>query len=109
LHDAAPDVFVSVNQADAEALGVVDGDRVRIVSRRGSVVAPAKVGDLVPAGVVFLPFHYGDLGERHAANTLTPSIWDPVSQQPVQKMAAVRLEPVAETATKAWWHAEPSA
>ena len=108
LDDAARDVFVSLNQADADSLGVVDGDRVRIVSRRGSVVAPAKVGDIVPAGVVFVPFHYGDLGEEHAANNLTPSLWDPVSQQPVQKIAAVRLEPVADATTRAWWQVEAS-
>jgi predicted molibdopterin-dependent oxidoreductase YjgC len=108
LDDAAPDVFVSLNRADADSLGVVDGDRVRIVSRRGSVVAPAKVGDSVPAGVVFVPFHYGDLGEEHAANNLTPSLWDPVSQQPVQKIAAVRLEPVADATTRAWWQVEAS-
>jgi predicted molibdopterin-dependent oxidoreductase YjgC len=108
LHDAAPEVFVSMNQADADSLGVVDGDRVRIVSRRGWVVAPAKVGNIVPAGVVFVPFHYGDLGEEHAANNLTPSVWDPVSQQPVQKAAAVRLEPVAAATARAWWDVEAS-
>jgi ferredoxin-nitrate reductase len=63
----------------------LDGDHVRIVSRRGSVVAPAKVGDVVPPGVVFVPFHYGDLGEEHAANSLTPDVSDPVSKQQFRK------------------------
>jgi anaerobic selenocysteine-containing dehydrogenase len=106
LHDAAPEVFVAVNAADADRLGVLDGDRVRLVSRRGSVIAPAKVGDVVPPGVVFVPFHYGDLGEEHAANSLTPATWDPVSQQPVQKIAAVRIEPLQTPATRAWWQLE---
>jgi ferredoxin-nitrate reductase len=106
LHDAAPAVFVAVNTADANRIGVLDGDRVRIVSRRGSVVAPAKVGDIVPAGVVFVPFHYGDLGEESAANNLMAALWDPVSQQPVQKMAAVRIELIETTATRAWWQRE---
>ena len=39
LQDAAPQAFVSLNPTDADQLGVVDGDRVRIVSRRGAVVA----------------------------------------------------------------------
>ncbi len=99
-------MFVAVNSADAGRAGVVDGDRVRIVSRRGSVVAPAKVGDVMPPGVVFIPFHYGDLGEEHAANNLTPAAWDPVSQQPVQKIAAVRLERIQTTAARAWWQME---
>jgi ferredoxin-nitrate reductase len=106
LQDAAPDVFVAVNEADAAHLGVLDGDRVRVVSRRGSVVAPAKVGDVVPPGVVFVPFHYGDLGEEHAANNLMPQSWDPVSKQPVQKFAAVRIERVETTSTRSWWQLE---
>jgi anaerobic selenocysteine-containing dehydrogenase len=90
-----------VNEADANRFGVLDGDRVRIVSRRGTVIAPAKVGDIVPPGVVFVPFHYGDLGEEHAANNLMPQTWDPVSKQPVQKIAAVRIEPFETTVTPA--------
>ena len=106
LHEAAPGVFVAMNRADADRIGVLDGDRVRIISRRGSVIAPAKVGEVVPPGVVFVPFHYGDLGEEHAANNLTPPTWDPVSKQPVQKIAAVRIELIETTATRAWWQLE---
>ena len=108
LHAAAPGVFVAVNGADANRVGVTDGDRVRIVSRRGSIVAPAKVGDVVPPGVVFVPFHYGDLGEEQAANSLTPQTWDPVSKQPVQKIAAVRIERLEMTTSPAWWQREES-
>jgi ferredoxin-nitrate reductase len=103
LHEAAPSVFVSVNRHDAERLGIDDGDVVRIVSRRGTIVAPAKVGNIVPAGVIFIPFHYGELGEEHAANTLMPQTWDPVSKQPIQKIAAVRLEPIGATVERRWW------
>ena len=109
LQEAAPDVFVAINAADADRLAVLDGDRVRVVSRRGSVVALAKVGDVVPPGVVFLPFHYGDLGEQHAANSLTPPLSDPASKQPVQKIAAVRIERMETTASRAWWQREESA
>jgi anaerobic selenocysteine-containing dehydrogenase len=108
LHAAAPGVFVAINATDANRIGLLDGDRVRIVSRRGSIVAPAKVGDVVPPGVVFVPFHYGDLGEEHAANNLTPQVWDPVSQQPMQKLAAVRIERIETTTSRAWWQVEES-
>ncbi|HEX8030826.1 MAG TPA: nitrate reductase, partial [Vicinamibacterales bacterium] len=47
LNEAAPGVFISVNDADADRAGILDGDLVRLVSRRGTVVAPAKVGDVV--------------------------------------------------------------
>jgi predicted molibdopterin-dependent oxidoreductase YjgC len=72
------------------------------------VIAPAKVGEVVPAGVVFVPFHYGDLGEEHAANNLTPQVSDPVSKQPVQKVVAVRVERMETTMEPAWWQAEES-
>ena len=85
---------------------VLDGDHVRVVSRRGIVAGPAKVGTIVPPGVVFVQFHYGELGEEHAANNLTPAAWDPVSKQPVQKAAAVRLERMEGTTMRAWWQSE---
>jgi ferredoxin-nitrate reductase len=103
LHEAAPAVLVSVSRQDATRLGIADGDSVRIVSRRGAIVAPAKVGDVVSAGVIFIPFHYGELGADHAANTLMPRVWDPASKQPVQKLAAVRLERLPITMEKRWW------
>ena len=103
LEAAAPGVFVAINSRDAERLRVADGDMVRVVSRRGTVVAPAKVGEVVPAGVVFVPFHYGEIGQSHAANNLTPAAWDPVSNQPVQKLAAVRVELVRSTMSPTWW------
>jgi anaerobic selenocysteine-containing dehydrogenase len=103
LHEAAPSAFVSVSRHDADALGIGDGDSVRIASRRGSVVVPAKVGDSVPAGVVFIPFHYGELGADSAANNLMPRAWDPVSKQPIQKMAAVRLQKAGAAEERPWW------
>jgi anaerobic selenocysteine-containing dehydrogenase len=92
LHDAAPNAFVSMSREDAERDGIDDGQRVRVISRRGSVVVPAKVGDVMPPGVVFLPFHYGELSGESGVNQLMPNHWDPASKQPVQKLAAVRIE-----------------
>jgi ferredoxin-nitrate reductase len=52
----------------------------------------------VREGVVFVPFHYGywDRGpgadHMRAANELTLTSWDPVSKQPIFKVAAVRIE-----------------
>ena len=42
---------------------LLDGDISpgRLAARH--VVAPAKVGESVPAGVVFVPFHYGAIGQ----------------------------------------------
>jgi ferredoxin-nitrate reductase len=101
LDAEAPEVWVELSAADAEMLGVVEGDRIRVRSRRGVVEAPARIGGARP-GVVFIPFHYGywDLAEHavpsdgpgRAANELTLTSWDPVSKQPIFKAAAVRVE-----------------
>ena len=95
LQAAAPDVFVELCRADADRLGVEDGDPVEVASRRGTVRGPVRVGDILP-GHVFIPFHYGywdDAGDQphRAANELTISAWDPVSKQPVFKYAAVQV------------------
>jgi ferredoxin-nitrate reductase len=80
---------------DAARHGIGEGDPVRITSRRGSVRAPARLGG-VRQGVVFVPFHYGywdrtdDVPDR-AANEMTVTAWDPVSKQPIFKVAAVRV------------------
>jgi ferredoxin-nitrate reductase len=97
LHDAAPSMFVAVNVEDAARLAIADGDIVRVRSRRGSLTGPVRTGDVVPPGVVFIPFHYGDIGEDSAANALTSKLEDPASKQPVQKLVAVRLEAVVRT------------
>jgi anaerobic selenocysteine-containing dehydrogenase len=100
LQDAAPQPWVELSAFDAQALGISDGDWVRVASRRGAVDAPARVrGNR--AGVVFVPFHYGYWdespdgrpdGRPRAANELTITEWDPVSKQPLLKVAAVRVE-----------------
>jgi anaerobic selenocysteine-containing dehydrogenase len=103
LAEAAPGVFVAMNAADAKKLKVRDGDIVRVESRRGAVEAPARVGDLVALGVVFIPFHYGELDRDEAANNLMPKLHDPVSKQPVQKSAAVRIVRVGGPDARTWW------
>lgn len=92
LREAAPEPFVEIGRDDAERLGIHDGDRVRMGSRRGVVELRARVADIAP-GHVFMPFHYGDWDGRgaRAGNELTITDWDPVSKQPHFKFAAVWL------------------
>jgi anaerobic selenocysteine-containing dehydrogenase len=99
LQAAAPEVWAELSAADAERLGVADGDTVAIVSPRGELRAPARVTG-IREGVVFVPFHYGywdrpDAEPQRAANELTLSAWDPVSKQPLFKVGAVRVEKAA--------------
>ncbi|SFB59840.1 Anaerobic selenocysteine-containing dehydrogenase [Amycolatopsis marina] len=99
LRKAAPEPWVELSPGDAKALGVDEGDLVRVESRRGAMEAPARVGR-GRDGTVFLPFHYGYWdttgtgspdGQPRAANELTQTEWDPVSKQPLFKVSAVRV------------------
>jgi ferredoxin-nitrate reductase len=104
LQQAAPESWVELSSADAERLGIADGDLVAVESARGRVEAPARLTG-IRAGVVFVPFHYGywdepegsePNGRSRAANELTITRWDPVSKQPIFKTAAVRVEKVRD-------------
>ncbi|MEV8510258.1 molybdopterin oxidoreductase family protein [Actinoplanes sp. NPDC051475] len=96
LDAAAPDVWVELHPEDAARLDIAEGDLVGIASRRGGIEARARITGIRP-GVVFVPFHYGYFdvspGDRtpRAANELTLTAWDPVSKQPLFKVAAVRV------------------
>jgi len=90
LHSLVPEAYVEVHPKDANDLGITDGDRVRVSSRRGSIKLQAKVTERVPEGTVFIPFHFGEA----AANVLTNPALDPVSKIPEYKVCAVRIERV---------------
>ncbi|MFI7658496.1 molybdopterin oxidoreductase family protein [Micromonospora parva] len=101
LNEAAPDVWVELSPADAARFGIVEGDLVGVSSARGAIQARARLCGIRP-GVVFLPFHYGhfdqDPADRtpRAANELTITAWDPVSKQPLFKVAAVAVAKLAD-------------
>ena len=79
---------VEINPEDALRLGVADGEKIKIVSRRGEVVAKAKITETSPIGVVFMTFHFAE----SPTNVLTNPALDPVSKIPEFKVCAVRIE-----------------
>jgi len=80
--------LVEINPGDASALGIADGDMVKVISRRGEVVTKARVTEASPAGVVSMDFHFGE----SPANILTNPALDPVAKIPELKVCAVRVE-----------------
>ncbi|MEV4642668.1 nitrate reductase [Actinoplanes sp. NPDC049548] len=100
LDAAAPDVWVELHPEDAARAGIEEGDLVGVASRRGGIEARARITGIRP-GVIFVPFHYGyfDVSPEdrtpRAANELTLTAWDPVSKQPLFKVAAVRVAKLA--------------
>ncbi len=87
LNEFAPEAYVEINPADADALGIADGDRVRVATRRGEIVSCAKLSDRVARGSLFAPFHFAEA----AANRLTNDVLDPTAKIPELKVAACRL------------------
>ncbi|HMK73681.1 MAG TPA: molybdopterin dinucleotide binding domain-containing protein, partial [Myxococcaceae bacterium] len=80
---------VDLSPDDARRLGVADGERVRVVSRRGSVEAPARLDPGLRPGLAFMTFHFPDQVET---NLLTIDATDPKSGTAEFKAAAVRVE-----------------
>ncbi len=87
LDDLYPEALVEINPADAARLELVDGQAVRVSSRRGSIVLRARVTQKTTIGVVFIPFHFAEA----AANLLTIDALDPQAKIPEYKACAVRI------------------
>lgn len=86
---------LDVSPEDARRYGLEDGTPVRVTSRRGSVVIPARIDPGLRAGLVFTTFHFND---EVATNVLTIDATDPQSGTAEFKAAAVRLEKAAAPA-----------
>jgi anaerobic selenocysteine-containing dehydrogenase len=80
--------MVEMNPKDADALGIADGEMVRVISRRGVVTAKVKVTEVSPPGVISMTFHFSE----SPTNVLTNPALDPVAKTPETKVCAVRIE-----------------
>ena len=98
-----PEQFVEIGEALAEEIGIAHGDRVRVSSKRGHIVAVAVVTKRIRAlqvdgrtvHQVGIPLHWGLTGiakPGYLANTLTPSVGDGNSQTPEFKSFLVNVE-----------------
>jgi formate dehydrogenase major subunit len=80
---------IDLTPEDAERLGVCEGERVRIVSRRGAVVAPVRFDPGLRPGLAFMTLHFPDEVDT---NVLTIDVTDPKSGTAEFKASAVRIE-----------------
>ena len=83
---------VAISPADAQSLGIGDGDPIRVTSRRGAVNAHAWVTESSPKGTIAMTFHFAE----SPTNELTNPAYDPAAKTPELKVAAVRVEKRAE-------------
>ena len=72
LNAIEPDAVVYSHPDDLNALGMKDGDLVKISSRRGEIIAPCRSDNGLQPKSIFIPFCY----QEAAANLLTNAALD---------------------------------
>ncbi len=82
-----PKPYIVMNKSEAQELGIREGMRVRIESRRGRIHAIVKFGSL-SKHTAFMPMHFPE----EPVNLLMPNTLDPYSKMPDLKVAAVKIE-----------------
>jgi len=87
----SPIPYMEMNPDAAVEMGIMNGEYVRCISRRGDTIVMAQLTHRVPRNMVFIPFHYHD-----CVNRLTLGLLDPHSRQPAFKQSAIQIETVAD-------------
>ena len=82
---------LDVSPEDAQQYRLEEGGKVRVTSRRGSLVAPVRVDSGLRPGLAFLSVHDHD---QVATNDLTIDAVDPKSGTAEFKATAIRIEKV---------------
>jgi assimilatory nitrate reductase catalytic subunit len=80
------ELMLDLHPADAATLGVRDGGKVRVMTKRGELTTKVRLTSCVKPGEVYLPMH------DPRVNQLTHASFDPHSRQPSYKHSAVRIE-----------------
>ena len=80
---------LDMSPEDAETYGLTEGERVRVVSRRGRVEAPIRIDTSLRPGLTFMTLHFQD---DVATNLLTIDATDPKSGTAEFKATAIRIE-----------------
>ncbi len=91
LVQQCPEPFVEMHPETAMKYKINDGERVKVVSRRGEGIFPALVVKTIRPDTIFVPYHWG---EELAANQITNAALDPTSKIPEFKACAARLEKI---------------
>lgn len=88
-----PVPFVEIHPGDAAALGIAEGDMVRLVSPYGAAVVEAQLAGGQRRGTLFAPIHWSDATSSSGRiGALVAGATDPHSGQPESKATAVRAE-----------------
>lgn len=88
LNQFLSEELMEINPQDAAALKLLDGDFVKITSRRGSIKSKIQLSEQVPPGLVSMSFHFADT----PVNVITDPAVCNMSVVSGLKVTAVRLE-----------------
>ncbi len=80
---------LNLSPEDMAEMGLRDGERVRISSRRGSVEAPVLTDPSLRRGLAFMTLHFP---EQVATTNLTLDAWDRLSGTAEFKATAIRVD-----------------
>lgn len=90
INQIANHSYIEINAVDAQALGIQEGDKVEVHSRRGKIETYAAVGNRVFPQEVFMTFHFPDGN----VNEITNAVFDDIATIPEYKVCAVVIKPV---------------
>jgi formate dehydrogenase major subunit len=85
---------LDMSPEDAGSMGLADGERVRVTSRRGTLEVPLRLDAGLRPGLTFMTLHFQD---DVATNLLTIDATDPKSGTAEFKATAIRVEKLDPT------------
>ena len=91
LHYEVPESFIQINTIDAKKLGIKEGEKIKVTSRRGETITKARISEDVAPKVLYMAMHFAE-----GANNLTNTALDPLSKMPELKHCAVKVEKITE-------------
>jgi anaerobic dimethyl sulfoxide reductase subunit A len=97
LQEAFPQ-RVFINELDAQARGIADGDKVKVYNDRGATILPCRVTNRILPGVVNIPQgawwtpDENGVDQRGSVNVLTSERWTPLAFGTAQHTIMVQVE-----------------
>ena len=90
LNKEVEEGFAEINPRQAKELGITQGEKIKVFSRRGEIEIKADLSERMERDIVFIPFHFVE----SAANILTNPAIDPIAKIPEYKVCAIKIEKI---------------
>ena len=87
LETFSPEELAEMNPVDAKRLGLEQGERIHVTSRRGELDTKIKITERVPVGMLFMTLHYLE----SPTNVLTNGAFDKVTKTYEYKVCGVQI------------------